>query len=79
MVIRMRSTRGHTGNRRSHHALKSAQFVVCQKCKAETLPHTVCVNCGTYKGRMVIDVMAKINKKEEKRKKEESAKKEKEK
>lgn len=70
MVVRMRSTRGHTGNRRSHHALKAAQFIVCPKCKAETLPHTVCVNCGTYKGRMVIDVMAKINKKEKKQKKE---------
>lgn len=64
----MRSTRSHTRNRRSHHALKSAQFVACAKCGSRSLPHTVCLNCGTYKGRTVVDVMAKLNKKEKKKK-----------
>lgn len=71
MVVRMRSTRGHTGNRRSHHALKTAQFVVCKKCGSQSVPHTICVNCGEYKGRQVIDVMAKLNKKEQKIKEQE--------
>jgi len=26
----------------------------------------MCSNCGTYKGRQVVDVMAKLNKKEKK-------------
>lgn len=76
MVVRMRSTRGHTGNRRSHHALKTAQFVVCKKCGSQAIPHTVCVNCGEYKGRQVIDVMAKLNKKEQKVKEQEISEKE---
>ena len=71
MVVRMRSTRGHTGNRRSHHALKTAQFTVCKKCGVQAIPHTVCVNCGEYKGRQVIDVMAKLNKREQKAKEQE--------
>jgi len=32
------------------------------------LPHTVCENCGTYRDRMVIDVLAKLGKKEKKKK-----------
>ena len=76
MVVRMRSTRSHTGNRRSHHALKSAQFTACKKCGSQAVPHTVCVNCGEYKGRQVIDVMAKLNKKEQKLKEQEVSEKE---
>jgi large subunit ribosomal protein L32 len=28
----------------------------CQRCKAPTRPHTVCGECGTYAGRVVVDV-----------------------
>lgn len=28
------------------------------------MPHTVCVNCGSYKGRVVIDVAGKIERKQ---------------
>ena len=62
MVVRMRHTRAHTANRRSHHALKSKRLFVCAKCKAPHIMHTVCMNCGTYRGRQVIDVMAKKTK-----------------
>lgn len=74
MVIRMRSTRSHTQNRRSHHALKIAGLTVCKKCGVKVLPHTVCLNCGEYKGKQVIDVMAKINKKNKKTEKTEKTK-----
>lgn len=71
MVIRMRSTHGHTGNRRSHHALKKRQPFYCPKCKEPVLQHTACLNCGTYKGREVIDVLKKLTKKERKQKEKE--------
>ena len=29
---------------------------VCPNCSAAKLPHTVCGNCGWYRGRTVIDV-----------------------
>jgi large subunit ribosomal protein L32 len=28
----------------------------CPRCKAATRPHTVCPTCGTYAGRVVVDV-----------------------
>ena len=40
----------------------------CPKCAKPVLPHTVCRNCGYYKGREVIDVMKKLTKKEKKQK-----------
>ena len=71
MVVRMRSTHGHTRNRRAHHALKGARFVKCKKCGEEIFPHTLCLNCGTYNNREVIDVLAKLTKKERKKKEKE--------
>ena len=69
MVIRMRHTRAHRNNRRAHHALTGAGLVACSECGVMKMKHQVCLQCGTYKGRTVLDVHAKINKKEEKRKK----------
>lgn len=63
MVVHMRHTRAHTANRRSHHALKSARFVVCKDCGAKHLMHRVCEGCGKYRGRVVVDVLKKTAKK----------------
>jgi len=66
MVVRMRHTRAHTANRRSHHALKGAQFIACKDCGAKHLMHRVCLNCGKYRGRVVVDVLKKTVKKAKK-------------
>jgi large subunit ribosomal protein L32 len=68
MVIRMRHTRAHTANRRSHHALKSPSLRLCKDCGSPKAPHVICTVCGKYKGRQVLDVRAKIAKKEKKAK-----------
>jgi large subunit ribosomal protein L32 len=59
----MRHTRGHTRNRRSHHALKSTGAILCVDCGQPKLKHIACASCGKYKGR---DVLAKPEKAEKK-------------
>ena len=63
MVYHMRHTRGHTRNRRSHHALEASSLVLCSNCGQPNAKHILCKNCGYFKGRMVVDKTAKIDKK----------------
>lgn len=67
MVNRMRATRSHRDNRRSHHALDAARVSVCSNCKAEHKSHQICMNCGWYNGRKVIDLAAKAARKANKK------------
>ena len=73
MSVRMRHTRAHTANRRSHHALSGSRLSLCVNCGAQHVRHTVCSNCGTYRGKEYIDVLATLSKKEKKLKEKELA------
>lgn len=63
MVNHMRHTRGHTRNRRSHHALSAISLSLCSNCGQPNPTHTMCKNCGYFKGKMIINMTAKIDKK----------------
>lgn len=62
MVVRMRHTRGHTRNRRSHHALTNVA-VVKTKGDGIRLNHTASKETGTYKGKPVKALQRKLDKK----------------
>ena len=66
MVNRMRATRSHRDNRRSHHALGVIRFSKCGNCGALHQSHRICMNCGTYRGRKVIDLAARAARKAKK-------------
>ena len=68
MVVRMRHTKSHTANRRSHHALKSTSFAKCENCQALKRRHNVCPACGFYRGMKVVDLIKKTEKKQKKAK-----------
>ncbi|NTV44460.1 MAG: 50S ribosomal protein L32 [Candidatus Yonathbacteria bacterium] len=59
MTVRMRHTRAHTGNRRSHHAISAPHISTCVHCGAPHMRHRMCPTCGTYRGHEVVDVVAK--------------------
>lgn len=75
-VPKQKHTKSRRDKRRGNIYIKPTSLTVCPKCGKPVLPHTVCFNCGTYKGRDVIDVMKKLNKKEQKAKAREIAAKE---
>ena len=54
----MRHTRSHSKNRRSHHALKTPALSTCSHCGASRRPHHMCLECGYYNGRQVMDLEA---------------------
>jgi large subunit ribosomal protein L32 len=58
MGVRMRVNKSHTGNRRSHDALNEPRLSACP-CGAFHERHRACQECGTYRGRQVIDVVAR--------------------
>ena len=66
MVVHMRHTRAHTGNRRSHHALRANTIVADTETKVPHLRHRASLDTGTYRGRQVIDTVAKAAKKTKK-------------
>ena len=68
MVVRMRHTKSHTKNRRSHHALASTNFAKCDNCGSLKRRHTVCASCGFYRGKKVLDLVKKTEKKQKKEK-----------
>ncbi len=66
MVVRMRHTRAHTGNRRSHHALEGVRLTLDKETGTMHQRHRASAETGKYRGRQVIDIVAKMAKKQKK-------------
>lgn len=67
-VPKQRKTKSRRNQRRMHIYLQSPPLLKCSKCGSLVLPHTVCQECGYYKGREVIDVLKGLEKKQRKEK-----------
>lgn len=63
MVIRMRHTRSHTKNRRSHHSLTSPAVAIDPTTKVPHMRHKVCLETGMYRGKQVLNTTKKVEKK----------------
>ena len=70
-VPKKRHTKSSRNQRRMHLFLKKPAYVKCPKCGSAVLPHIVCSSCGFYKGREVVNVLQKLDRKERKRKEKE--------
>lgn len=57
MVVRMRHTKGHSANRRSHHALKNRALTASPEGTVHPR-HRVLLEGGTYRGRTLLNKKA---------------------
>lgn len=71
MSVRMRHTRSHTRNRRSHHALASTNVVTDKETGNLRLPHRLDEKSGTYRGMQIV-TKKEVKKKEKVSKSEKS-------
>lgn len=55
-VPKRRMSKSRRDKRRANWKLEVPGLVVCPQCKEQKLPHRVCLNCGAYKGQVVLAV-----------------------
>jgi len=65
-VPKQKHTKSRRNRRRMHIFLQAPSLASCPRCGKPIRPHTVCLNCGYYKGVEVINVLEKLEKKERK-------------
>jgi len=53
-VPKKRKSRAKRDTRRAHDHVNLPNLSTCPQCHEPVLPHRVCPECGTYKGRVVI-------------------------
>ena len=54
-VPKYRTSSSKRDMRRSHHSLKAPGISVCGNCGSTVQPHSVCRECGHYRGMQVIE------------------------
>ncbi len=54
-VPKRKTSKSKRDKRRTHQKIAAPTVVACPQCGEAKLPHHACPNCGSYKGRTVID------------------------
>lgn len=65
-VPKWNTTSSKRDQRRANIKITPPTLTKCPKCGKAVLPHTACGFCGFYKGKEVVNVMAKLERKEKK-------------
>lgn len=55
-VPKKRTSKAKRDSRRAHDSLSAPNLVACPQCGEPKLPHAVCMSCGSYNGKTVIEV-----------------------
>jgi len=56
-----KQSHSRTRLRRTHHEVAVPTLNKCPQCAATKLTHSVCPECGTYKGRQVLAVKGALS------------------
>lgn len=55
-VPKKKTSKAKKNMRRSHDAISAVGLGKCPDCGAPKRPHSVCEECGTYKGKQILTV-----------------------
>jgi len=55
-VPKRRKSKSKARQRRSHDFLKEQNLSICPECQEAKLPHRVCMNCGYYGKKQVLEL-----------------------
>lgn len=61
-----RHSKSRGRKRRTHWKIAKANLISCPQCKRPRMPHRVCLVCGYYDGRQVVEIKVKEKGKEKK-------------
>jgi large subunit ribosomal protein L32 len=54
-----RHSRSRKGKRRANWKITASGHALCPECQEPKLPHRVCMSCGVYNGKTVLEVVEK--------------------
>jgi large subunit ribosomal protein L32 len=53
-VPKKKKSKSKRDMRRAHDHVKMPNISICPQCREPVLPHHVCKNCGTYRGKKIL-------------------------
>jgi large subunit ribosomal protein L32 len=59
-VPKRRTSKSRKGMRRSHHRLTLPPIVKCANCSNLHVRHTICSECGHYRGKPILTAVEEI-------------------
>jgi large subunit ribosomal protein L32 len=54
-----RHSRARKNKRRANWKISMPNIELCTECQEPKLPHRVCMSCGTYNGKKILEVVEK--------------------
>ena len=57
-VPKKKRSRAANKTRRGSKALRKPNYIACPQCGETTYPHRVCMSCGYYKGKALVEIKA---------------------
>ncbi|MDA3846464.1 MAG: 50S ribosomal protein L32 [Vallitaleaceae bacterium] len=55
-VPKRKTSKARRNARRANWKLTAPNLATCTKCGALVMPHRACKSCGTYKGKVVLEI-----------------------
>lgn len=54
-----RHSKSRRDKRRANWRLEVPNLALCPECHEPKLPHHICLSCGSYKGRKILEIVEK--------------------